>query len=187
MEMDKVIVAFESPKSCERVREIIESSGTAACIICRSAAEVKRTVSKHHISTVVCGFKLPDESAQSLFEDLPPNCAMLMVAVQGMLDLCQNDDIFLLASPVSRGDLVASVRMLIQMGHRLEKFVRPQLGRGNGPDRRGQVPPDGASRHDGGAGPSFSAKKEHGLRGQNGPDRKAGIRRAVRSIHIGRR
>ena len=69
MEMDKVIVAFESPKSCERVREIIESSGTAACIICRSAAEVKRTVSKHHISTVVCGFKLPDESAQSLFED----------------------------------------------------------------------------------------------------------------------
>ena len=123
MEMDKVIVAFESPKSCERVREIIESSGTAACIICRSAAEVKRTVSKHHISTVVCGFKLPDESAQSLFE---PNCAMLMVAVQGMLDLCQNDDIFLLASPVSRGDLVASVRMLIQMGHRLEKFVRPQ-------------------------------------------------------------
>ena len=62
MEMDKVIVAFESPKSCERVREIIESSGTAACIICRSAAEVKRTVSKHHISTVVCGFKLPDES-----------------------------------------------------------------------------------------------------------------------------
>ena len=126
MEMDKVIVAFESPKSCERVREIIESSGTAACIICRSAAEVKRTVSKHHISTVVCGFKLPDESAQSLFEDLPPNCAMLMVAVQGMLDLCQNDDIFLLASPVSRGDLAASVRMLIQMGHRLEKFVRPQ-------------------------------------------------------------
>ena len=126
MEMDKVIVDFERTKSCERVREIIESSGTAACIICRSAAEVKRTVSKHHISTVVCGFKLPDESAQSLFEDLPPNCAMLMVAVQGMLDLCQNDDIFLLASPVSRGDLVASVRMLIQMGHRLEKFVRPQ-------------------------------------------------------------
>ena len=126
MEMDKVIVAFESPKSCERVREIIESSGTAACIICRSAAEVKRTVSKHHISTVVCGFKLPDESAQSLFEDLPPNCAMLMVAVQGMLDLCQNDDIFLLASPVSRGDLVASVRMLIQMGHRLEKgYILP--------------------------------------------------------------
>lgn len=126
MEMEKVIVAFESGKSCERVRDILEGSGTAACIICRSAAEVKRTVSKQRITTVVCGFKLPDESAQALFEDLPPTCAMLMVAVQSLLDLCQNDDIFRLPSPVSRGDLASSVRMLLQMGHRLEKFIRPQ-------------------------------------------------------------
>lgn len=126
MEMEKVIVAFESGKSCERVRDILEGSGTAACIICRSAAEVKRTVSKQRITTVVCGFKLPDEPAQALFEDLPPTCAMLMVAVQSLLDLCQNDDIFRLPSPVSRGDLASSVRMLLQMGHRLEKFIRPQ-------------------------------------------------------------
>lgn len=126
MEMEKVIVAFESGKSCERVRDILESSGTAACIICRSAAEVKRTVSKQRITTVVCGFKLPDEPAQALFEDLPPTCSMLMVAVQSLLDLCQNDDIFRLPSPVSRGDLAASVRMLLQIGHRLEKFIRPQ-------------------------------------------------------------
>lgn len=126
MEMEHVIVAFESAKSCERIREILESSGTAACVVCRSAAEVKRTVSKQRVTTVVCGFKLPDEPAQALFEDLPSSCAMLMVAVQNLLDLVQNDDIFLLASPVSKGDLIASVRMLIQMGHRLEKFIRPQ-------------------------------------------------------------
>lgn len=126
MEMESVIVAFESERSCERIRDILESSGTAACILCRSAAEVKRTVSKQRVSTVICGFKLPDEPAEALFEDLPPTCSMLIVAVQGMLDLCQNDDIFRLASPVRRGDLVASVRLLLQMGHRLEKFVRPQ-------------------------------------------------------------
>ena len=83
-------------------------------------------MSKQRVSTVICGFKLPDEPAEALFEDLPPTCSMLIVAVQGMLDLCQNDDIFRLASPVRRGDLVASVRLLLQMGHRLEKFVRPQ-------------------------------------------------------------
>lgn len=126
MKMDKVIVAFESPKSCDRVRDIIESSGTATCIVCRSAAEVKRLVIEQHITTVVCGFKLSDESAQTLFEDLPASCAMLMVAVQSMLDFCQNEDIFCLPSPVSRSDLIASVRMLVQIGHRLEKIVRPQ-------------------------------------------------------------
>ena len=99
--MDKVIVAFESDKSCWRVKEILETSGTAACIVCKSADQVKRAVNKQHITTVVCGYKFSDESAEGLFEDLPPTCAMLMVAVQGMLDLCQSDDIFKLASPVS--------------------------------------------------------------------------------------
>lgn len=126
MEMDQVIVAFENAKSCDRIREIVESSGTASCIVCRSAAEVKRIAGKQRVSTVICGFKLPDESGEELFEDLPPSCAMLMVAVQSLLDLCQNEDIFQLPSPVSRGDLIASVRMLVQMGHRLGKFIHPQ-------------------------------------------------------------
>lgn len=126
MKLETVIVAFESGKSCERIRDILESSGTAECIVCHSAAEVKRTVSHQRVTTVICGFKLPDQTAQDLFEDLPTSCAMLMVAVQNLLDLCQTDDIFKLASPVSRGDLTASVRMLLQMGHRLEKFTRPQ-------------------------------------------------------------
>ena len=124
--MEKVIVAFESDKSCWRVKEILETSGTAACIICKSADQVKRVVNKQHITTVVCGYKLFDESAEGLLDDLPPTCSMLVVAVQGLLDLCQSDDVFKLASPVSKGDLVASVRMLIQVGHRLERFVRPR-------------------------------------------------------------
>lgn len=128
MEMEKVIVAFENAKSSDRVREIVESSGTASCVICRSASEVKRMVRKQRVSAVICSFKLPDGSGEELFEDLPPSCAMLMVAVQSLLELCQNEDIFKLPSPVSRGDLIASVRMLVQMGHRLEKFVRPRRG-----------------------------------------------------------
>ena len=124
--MEKVIVAFESDKSCWRIKEILENTGTASCIVCRSGDQVKRAVSKLHVSTVVCGYKFADESAEGLFEDLPPTCAMLVVAVQSLLDLCQNDDIFKLASPVAKGDLIASVRMLLQVGHRLERYVRPR-------------------------------------------------------------
>ena len=124
--MEKVIVAFESEKSCWRVKEILENSGTASCVICHSADQVKRAVNKLHISTVICGYKLPDASAEELFDDLPTSCAMLMVGVQNLLDLCQNDDIFKLTSPVSKGDLVASVRMLLRMSRRLERYVRPR-------------------------------------------------------------
>ena len=129
MERETVIVAFESDKSRERIRDILESSGTADCILCRSAAEVKRAAQALGVTAVVCGFKLADQTAEDLFEDLPPACSMLVVAVQSMLDLCENEDIFRLASPVRRGDLIASVGMLLRMGHRLEKYVRPRRSR----------------------------------------------------------
>lgn len=124
--MERVIVAFEGEKNCWRFTETLENSGTAACIVCRSAAEVKRVVNKQRVTAVVCGYKFPDGSAERLFDDLPDSCAMLMIAAQSLLDLCGSDNIFKLAAPVSKGDLTASVRMLLQMGHRLEKFVRPR-------------------------------------------------------------
>ena len=108
----KVIFAFEREKSADRIREILETAGLGDYLICRSAAEVKRLVHKQRVTTVVCGYKLSDETAETLFDDLPSSCSMLVVAIQSMLNLMGNDEIFRLAAPVSRSDLVASVRML---------------------------------------------------------------------------
>ncbi|MCI8594089.1 MAG: ANTAR domain-containing protein [Oscillospiraceae bacterium] len=124
--MEKVIVAFENEKSCQRISDLLDSAGVASCLVCRSGAEVRRLVGKQHILVVVCGFKLADGVAEDLFEDLPDACSMLMVAQQGCLDLCENEDIFKLPTPVSKSDLLASVRILLHMGRRLEKFIRPQ-------------------------------------------------------------
>ena len=42
-----------------------------------------------------------------------------------MLDVL-TEDIFRLPAPVSKGDLCASVRMVLQMNHRLERMIRPR-------------------------------------------------------------
>ena len=122
--MDKVILAFEGEKTAARVRDILESSGTAGCYLCHSAAEVKRLVNKQHVSVVICGYKLRDETAEALCEDLPITCSVLVLAVQNLLDMIENEDVFKLTAPVSRSDLLSSVRMLTQMGHRMERFAR---------------------------------------------------------------
>ena len=44
------------------------------------------------------GYKLGDQTAELFFEDLPPSCAMLVLAHQDRLDLLGNDDIFRLPS-----------------------------------------------------------------------------------------
>ena len=124
--MEQVIVAFENTKNAGRIKEILETSGTASCILCKTADQVRRTVNKLHITAVICGFKLADQSAEALAGDLPPSCAVLVLASQNLLDLLQDDDLFRLPAPVSKGDLTASVRMLLQMGRRLERALRPR-------------------------------------------------------------
>ena len=124
--MEKVILAFEGERTGARVRDIREGSGTAECVLCRSAAEVKRMVYKQRVTTVVCGYKLRDETAEDLCHDLPLSCSVLVLAVQNMLDMIESDDIYKLAAPVSRSDLLSSVRMLMQVGRRMERLTRPQ-------------------------------------------------------------
>ena len=126
--MEKIIVAFEHEKTALRVKELLEGGGAAACLVCRTADQVRRSIRKLPVPAVVCGYKLGDQTAQLLFDDLPPSCAMLVLAPQDRLALLENSDIFRLPSPVSRGDLLASVRLLLQVGRRLERNVRPRRG-----------------------------------------------------------
>lgn len=113
--MCQVIVAFERQGDCDRVREILERSGEFSCLVCRSGAQVKRTIHKLHSDLVVCGFKLTDDSSESLYYDLPRQCVMLMVASQSQLELCTGTDIFKLPAPARPSELLTSVRLLSQL------------------------------------------------------------------------
>lgn len=113
--MRQVIVAFERQSNCDRLREILEGTGEFSCLVCRSAAQVKRAVHKLRLDIVVCGFKLADQSCESMYHDLPQRCSVLMVAPQAQLELCAAPGIFKLPAPVGRKSLLASVRMLAQL------------------------------------------------------------------------
>ena len=123
--METVIVAFENNKNALRVKEILEEDGAADCLVCRTADQVRRASRQFRVPVVVCGYKLGDQTAQLIFDDLPA-CAMLVLARQDVLELMDNDEIFRLPAPASRVDLLASVRMLLQVGLRLEQRTRPQ-------------------------------------------------------------
>lgn len=113
--MQKVVVAFENETNSAKIREILESGGVASCIVCRSAAEVKRVVQKQRLCLVVCGFKLVDGPCEDLFQDLPDGCSMLMIAPQAGLELCETEEIVQLPAPVQRGDLISSVSLLLKL------------------------------------------------------------------------
>ena len=128
--MQNVIVAFESDTNSAKIREILESEGEFSCLMCRSAAEAKRAARKQHPCIIVCGFKLADGTCEDLFHDLPEGCFMLMIGPRAKLELSETEGIFKLQSPIRRGELLASVRMLVQ-------FQR-YIPREKGPVKRGE-------------------------------------------------
>ena len=158
--MCQVILAFESQANCDRLREVLESSGGFSCIVCRSADQVRRTVRKLRLSVVVCGFKLGDESCEALSYDLPQRCSMLMIAPQARLrgggDLQAPGP----GAPLGAGGLgtAAGPAQCRREGPGGLSAVPGGAGAGGA----GQGGAHGPLRHDGRAGPPFFAKAEHG-------------------------
>ena len=123
--METVVVAFEGEKNGRRLKELLESSGTAACLLCRSADQVKRLVRQQRLTAVVCGYKLGAQSARLLAADLPLYCSVLVLATRDQLDLLEGDDIVPLPLPTTRRDLITAVETLLRVGRRLERLDRP--------------------------------------------------------------
>ena len=124
--METVIVAFESETMCQRFSDLLESTGTAKCLTCRSGDQVRRLLSKQQTYCVVCSPHLTDGPAEWLYQDLPLTCSLLLVGPQHMLDACGSGEVFKLATPIRREEAVSTVRLLLQFGRRTEKLLPPR-------------------------------------------------------------
>lgn len=124
--MDTVIVAFDSEEQCRAVRDLLEQNAIATCLLCRSGDQVRRALQKQQVYCVVCAYRLADGPAEWLCSDLPPACSMLMVGPRHLLDLCPGGDVVKLATPLNKDEVVTTVRLLLQFGHRMERHLRPR-------------------------------------------------------------
>ena len=87
---------------------------------------MRRLLGRQTVYCVVCSPHLADGPAEWLAEDLPPACSLLMVGPQHVLDACAGQDVFKLPTPIRKEEAVSTVRLLIQFGRRMERFVRPR-------------------------------------------------------------
>ncbi len=124
--MDNIIVAFDNDSNRKRIREILEASGLQVKTSCKSGSEAIRAIRKTSGGIVVSGFKLSEMTVTDLAYDLHGLAMILAVAPAAQLELCRNDNIFKLPTPFSRGDLVSSVRMLIQMQQKHYRAAPPR-------------------------------------------------------------
>ena len=64
---------------------------------------------------VICGYSLPDMTADDLCYDIGGAGEVIAVAQASMLDLCENEYIHKIASPLKKNELIYMVRLLLEM------------------------------------------------------------------------
>lgn len=128
--METVVVAFEGEKNGRRLKELLESSGTAACLLCRSADQVKRLVRQQRLTAVVCGYKFPDGTAEELAGELLGFCTVLLLAPRGLLELVpERPGLLRLPAPAGRRELLAAVEELLRLGEEAGALLPPRRSR----------------------------------------------------------
>ncbi|MEL4107123.1 response regulator [Oscillospiraceae bacterium WX1] len=124
--MDKIIVAFDNENNRKRICDMLEASGIAVRTSCRSGSEAIRTVRKLSGGIIICGYKLSEMTVTDLAYDLGNQAMILAIAPQQQLELCSNDNVFKLPTPFTKGDLISSVRMLLQMEQKHYRVAQPR-------------------------------------------------------------
>lgn len=109
--MERVIVAFTGRRLLEKSLRLLIGEGWET-VACASGAEVIRRARQQGSAIVVCGFYLPDMTADSLAAALRGTAALLVVARASCLDLCGGENLFKLPLPASRADFLASLQLL---------------------------------------------------------------------------
>jgi len=110
--MVRIVVAFAGEEARRRMLRLLRGLGyDPAC--CRSSgAETIRAASTLGNAAVVCGFRLPDMTADELAENLSGTAPVLVVSSAANLSLCEGGNLFKLSVPASLDELRAALEAL---------------------------------------------------------------------------
>lgn len=113
--MIRTVIALGTGERADSICRALEQSGVEVRYRCRTGAEVIRAIRKMGGGVVLCPFKLPDMTADTLASNLNGMATLLVIAKPQSLELCGEENLFKIPIPVRVAELIGAVNMLLQM------------------------------------------------------------------------
>ena len=173
--MNRLIVAFSSDTAAHRICAWLAQSGFPARTVCRTGAEVVRAVRYMGGGSVICAARLPDYTADELYDDLDGQADLLVIGKPEQLSDCENPPKPPQPLPVKRKKHAQAAQALNQTQQARARQTLP-AGSGDHPARQGAAAI--RPRHDRARGAPLFAAPQHGSAPQNGGYRAADHRSA---------
>ena len=110
--MERAIVAFADERIRQKSLCLLSREGWET-MVCASGAEVIRMARQLGSAMVICGFHLPDMTADTLAAELRGTAVLLVIARASYLDLCGGENLYKLPLPATHAEFMASLRLLL--------------------------------------------------------------------------
>lgn len=110
--MQHIVLTFAKEAVSEKVRRILSGCGYDVYAVCRSKAELMRSIQGITDILIITSFKLPDATCDELAEDIDAEIIAIIKPEQS--EYINNEDIFKLFLPVNSINLKEAVEMLLR-------------------------------------------------------------------------
>lgn len=124
--MSNVIVAFPKLENAKSIKNILVKSGYDVASVCTTGAQTLQSANTLASGIVVCGHHFIDMMYQELYDYLPPQFQMLLVASPTVCNEREISDIVCLSMPLKVHELVQTVEMMEYTLARRKKKMREQ-------------------------------------------------------------
>lgn len=122
--MANIVVLFSKIENAKNIKNILVRSGFSVAAVCTTGAQAIQSAEGLEDGILVCGYKYSDMMYSELYEYLPKEFEMLLVASPRLLGDGVENDIVKLAMPIQVHDLVSTVEMMDYNIERRKKKLR---------------------------------------------------------------
>lgn len=119
-----VIIVFPKIENGQNIKRILLQNGYEVNAVCTTGAQVLQQANNLSAGIVVCGYKFVDMMYEELYEYLPPQFEMLLVASAGVCDSRARQDILCLRMPLQVHELIQTMNMMSGAVIRRKKKLR---------------------------------------------------------------
>lgn len=111
--MERVVLAFSKEETADKIKLMLEGSGREVYTVCRSRAELMRSIADIDEILVIMGYKLPDGVADDVAEGLTGGQKLMALVKAERQGEIYNQDIFVVTLPINRQILIDSIETFV--------------------------------------------------------------------------
>ena len=122
--MNNIVVAFPKAEVAKNVKKILAQSGYSVTAVCTTGAQALSSMGDLQSGIVVCGYRFVDMMYTELYEYMPKEFQMLLIASADVVRDRDVDNLVSLAMPLKVHELLQTLEMMDYSITRRRKKMR---------------------------------------------------------------